>query len=349
MKLFGPTAVLTETANLVMKEDTTALEQLSIDINAPFTITGNIIEPPLILALYENKTKVIEWLVSKGADLNVTGRPAIVAAAANCKPRIIELLLQHGADVNAVDRVGKTAVGAALYHNRYDLLPILINNGYRIHEDGHSLRQAVSARQYKAIDLFLAAGLDVNLHTPDMVYPYNPTAVAIAARNNDLKMVQLLVQHGADVTIKDKYGERPFNAAVENKNADMIAFLKGLEPEAWHNEEQRLADLKSYKIPPELLTILRSDNRRIDIKDNEYISYVVFNSLLDVKEVNWQKRKFIDLLGEVDNYGAEGLLVWYPKKKCLAYADYEHEEFRELCSVKEFLAAPGQQLNKIFE
>ncbi len=54
------------------------------------------------------------------------------------------------------------------------------------------------------------------------------------------------------------------------------------------------------------------------------------------KEVFWSKHKFLNLLSDVDNYGADGFLVWYPKKKCLAFADFEHEEFKELCSIKEF-------------
>lgn len=349
MKLFGPTAVLTNTATLIINENISALEASGIDVDAPFQITTHVVEPPIILALYENKVKVIEWLLTKGVQLNVKERPAIVAAAAKCNTKTITGLLENGADVNAKDRVGKTAMSNVLYNKRYELIPVLLSNGYRLLEDGVSLRQAVSNRQYKAIDLFLAAGLDVNLHTADMVYPYNPTAVTVAAQNNDFKMVQLLVQHGADVTIKDKYGERPFNAAVANKNNDMIAFLKSLEPEAWHNEEQRIIDLKSYKIPAELLAILRSDDRRIALPNSKEVSYIEFNALLEVKEVNWQKRKFLDLLSKVDNDGADGVLVWYPKNKCLAFADYEHEAFKELCSVKEFLENPGAQIDKIFE
>ena len=99
----------------------------------------------------------------------------------------------------------------------------------------------------------------------------------------------------------------------------------------------------------ELLAILRSDNRRIALPNSKEVSYIEFNALLDVKEVNWQKRKFLDLLSKVDNDGADGFLVWYPKKKCLAFADYEHEEFRELCSMKAFLENPEAQIDKIFE
>ena len=114
------------------------------------------------------------------------------------------------------------------------------------------------------------------------------------------------------------------------------------------NEEQKIEDLKSYKIPKELLKILRSENRRITI-DSVNVNFIEFASLLNVKEVVWNKHKFLDLLSDVDNYSADGFLVWYPKKKCLAFADFEHEEFKELCNIKEFLENPSKQIDKIFE
>ena len=47
--------------------------------------------------------------------------------------------------------------------------------------------------------------------------------------------------------------------------------------------------------------------------------------------------------------GAEGFLVWYPKNKKLAFADYEHGTFTELCTFEAFMANPSAQINKIFE
>ena len=47
--------------------------------------------------------------------------------------------------------------------------------------------------------------------------------------------------------------------------------------------------------------------------------------------------------------GAEGFLVWYPKNKKLAFADYEHGTFTELCTFDAFMANPSAQIDKIFE
>lgn len=352
MKLFGPNANLSEIARLIMSEDIAALEQelaKGLNLNSKLPITERISETPLTLALCEKKKKVIDWLLSKKVELNDPGNPAILMACSNTDVKTVKQLIEHGAHVNARHKIGKSALNAALYGNNYDLIPVLIEAGYDLKNDGVSLRQAVSNRQYKAIELLLDHGVDVNFCKPDMVFPYNSTPVHIAAKNNDIKTVKQLVAQGADVTIKDQYGERPYNCAVASNNAEMMAFLKALEPEQWHNEEQRLTALKSYKLPEVLLKILRSTDRRLELPGNEHVRFIVFNTLLEVKEVSWMKHKFLDLLAEVDNYSRDGFLVWYPKKKCFAFADYEHQEFKELCSAKEFFADPSAQIDKLFE
>ncbi len=351
MKLFGPNAVLTEQAQWIMQEDIAQLETLlqgDFDIDAELHVTQHVNVPPVILALAENKLKALDWLLTHKVQLNNPEHPAIIMAASNCKVKTVQLLLDAGAEVNIRDRVGKTALHAALYGKKYDTIPLLLANGYHKEKDGKALRQAVSSRLYPAIKMLLEAGFDVNFHQPDMVFPYNPSAVCVAAQNNDFATVKLLVAHGADVSLKDNYGERAYNAAVAVKNEEMIAYIRALEPEQWHNEEQRLTDLKSYKMPEALIELLRNENRRIEIPNNENLQYLVFHSILDIKEVNWKKHKFLDLVAETDNYSADGFLVWYPKKKCLAYADYEHETFTEICTVKDFLKDPGAQINKIF-
>ena len=106
-------------------------------------------------------------------------------------------------------------------------------------------------------------GADINYHKPDMVFPYASTPVTEAARHpyastpvteaarhNDFLTVRRLVEQGADITIPDKYGDRPYTVAVQNKNQEMAAYLKALEPEEWHNEQEKTRQLTPYKLEP---------------------------------------------------------------------------------------------------
>ena len=78
------------------------------------------------------------------------------------------------------------------------------------------------------------------------------------------------------------------------------------------------------------------------------VKYIEFHSLFNIKEVEWKKHIFIDLLTKVDKYGADGFLVWYPKKKSFAFADFEHQELKVLCNAKNFFKDPAKQIEKIF-
>ena len=52
------------------------------------------------------------------------------------------------------------------------------------------------------------------------------TAFHIAARNNDIKTVQLLLQYDADTDIKNKDGETPLSIARERKYKEIIREIK---------------------------------------------------------------------------------------------------------------------------
>ena len=102
-----------------------------------------------------------------------------------------------------------------------------------------------------------------------MVFPYASTPVTEAARHNDFSMVRWLVEQGADITIPDKYGDRPYTVAVQNKNQEMAAYLKALEPEEWHNEQEKARQLMPYKLPAKLVEYLKTGPLRLDLKTVE--------------------------------------------------------------------------------
>ena len=98
----------------------------------------------------------------------------------------------------------------------------------------------MSDGEAKLAKLLLEKGADINYHKPDMVFPYASTPVTEAARSNNFLMVRWLVEQGADITLVDKYGDRPYSVAVQNKNQEMADYLKALEPEEWHNEQEKI-------------------------------------------------------------------------------------------------------------
>lgn len=51
----------------------------------------------------------------------------------------------------------------------------------------------------------------------------------------NMAMVQFLVEHGADVMIAEKDGERPYTIAVSNKHTAMADYLRSLELADFHH------------------------------------------------------------------------------------------------------------------
>lgn len=110
---------------------------------------------PVMLAVYHdtrrnNQTKVLRYLLERGADPNVTtsnGETPLQVAVIllpcddltehdyentfsfESLVEIMQLLIAHGADVNAVDRKGRTALHYACHEGEIDLIRLLLRHG----------------------------------------------------------------------------------------------------------------------------------------------------------------------------------------------------------------------------
>jgi hypothetical protein len=348
--LFGPNSELTPIAKLIMAEDIAGLDATlgrEWKLNQPFKFTADGSEYLAIsLAIIKNKQRVLDYLIRKRANLNVKDSPAIPLAAECADLATIEKLLDAGAHIDARNNVGSNAYSRALYAERFDLLPFLLKKGLRVDADaGKSFRQAVGNRQREAVEFFLKAGIDPDLRSPDMVYPFSPSAVQVAAANDDFDMVRLLVDHGADVTLQDAFGERPFLAAVNNKNVVLQSYLRALEPGAWHDPQRKIELLQSYGVTQDLIEFLQCNDRRIHV-GSDHCSWLDFHHLLNVRELDWSGGPYLVLLADLDDGCACGWISWSKRKRRLVVVDEEHYEFTLLGSWAEFVADPMSQIAK---
>ncbi|MBQ9455763.1 MAG: ankyrin repeat domain-containing protein [Thermoguttaceae bacterium] len=83
--------------------------------------------------------------------------------------------------------------------------------------------EAAGRGKYEIVEQKLAAGTDVN--EPDTFF--GETALHRAAKEGDLKMVQILLSHGARVDTENQYGETPLHFAIRGRNPEVVqAILK---------------------------------------------------------------------------------------------------------------------------
>ncbi|MBQ4901443.1 ankyrin repeat domain-containing protein [Paenibacillus sp. Marseille-P2973] len=305
---------------------------------------------PLDLALVSQRADVVKLLVEHGANLNVKQNPAFLRAVRYCKEDLVRYIAAQGAKLDMVNQMGSGAYSQAYYGNKKNI-PLIHELGLDIKEHGGDvLRQAVSDHDLKTLTYLLDQGVDINYNQPDMVYPYRATPLTVAARMGSMAMVKFLIEHGADVTLAEKDGDRPYTIAVSNKDTVMADYLKSLEPAEFHNLENKKYELKKYKLTDELVRFLTGDRLRLELAQNEYeIGYIDFFALTDTIEMKVGRQKLLRLSADIDNY-SDLLLLWNPKNKGrIGCYDVEHQNYADLCSFGEFLVQPERHLINFLE
>lgn len=302
---------------------------------------------PLELAVQENREDMVRLLVERGADLTQNGDELLFAAIKCQNYSMLSYLVEAGVRLGENQR--------SIYH-LFSFLeglknPELLTIVDRLQIDfkrygGEPLRTAVWGGDRMLAEYLIQNGADIDYHKLDEMFPYASTPVIEAARHNDFDMVRWLVGQGADITIKDKYGDRPYTLAVQNKNQEMAAYLRNLEPEDWHNEENRAQQLAAYKMPTEMVEYLKTGPWRLEFPEQDEVQWAELYSYMDVLEVTWKRKKLLSVMAQMDNY-PDYLLLWNPKDRKLWYLDAEHEEFHALATWEDFIADPGKYLNRM--
>ena len=155
---------------------------------------------------------------------------------------------------------------------------------------GEAFRAAVSDGEAKLAKLLLEKGADINYHKPDMMFPYASHPCHRGRPLQRFPYGALARGKGADITIADKYGNRPYTVAVQNKNQELADYLKALEPEDWHNEKEKIRQLMPYKLPAKLVEYLKTGPFAFGIPEQEWVKWAELYSYMDVQEMTWKRK-----------------------------------------------------------
>lgn len=313
-------------------------------------------ELPITLALVAENFDSIKWLVEHGANLEDKNTPAFLAAVRYCDKDIIRYITDKGANIHALNNVKSDAFTQAIYGNKPENLPLIHELGHTVPKHGGAaFARAVNPisrkPDYNILDFFIQNGVDVNYKVPgwDNVYSWRPTPLCIAARYGDLELCKYLVAHGADVMLSEKGGTRPYSIAVERGDMEMAEYFKSLEPPEFHNTQNKLAELKSYKLPKALLDFLQGKNLRLDFGECEAVhgcAFVDFFALTDVVPMKAGRQKVLRLSRVVDYY-SDLYIVWNPKTKHIAFYDEEHEVFRDIAAFDDFMENAVSYMSRV--
>lgn len=144
-------------------------------------------------------------------------------------PTLTEYLLKRGMPVNALDPHGRTGLYVSVKARRPELVEIFLkhhadaNDGS--HEDGVTpLMLAAETGQDDVAVLLLNHGAD-----PTLKDKQGSTALHRAAAMLHLSTVKMLVQHGADPNARDAGGHTPLALAQADQSAEKAEARKKIE------------------------------------------------------------------------------------------------------------------------
>ncbi|MBO4405988.1 MAG: ankyrin repeat domain-containing protein [Alphaproteobacteria bacterium] len=184
-----------------------------------------------------------------------------------------ELLIKHGADKNVTDRDGNTTLMLAAEKGKIKLAKLLLKKS-NLNSDlnvevidlllsgKNNIPRSKAWISEKSESVLKAMPIDINAQDK-----YGCTALMLAANNGHYGMVQLLLEHGADVNIKSNKGNTALMAAVVNRGRyGMLQLLleHGADPNIRQGSEndsplifviKRMVEVKS-RLPEEDKTYL---------------------------------------------------------------------------------------------
>lgn len=201
----------TQTVNTDMKNNDallTAVEQGDkaailklLDEGANINVTDQRGRTPLMITVHGNQLDLFNLLIEKGADVNIrddrSDNPLLYAGAEGMLP-FVQAAIAAGADTTITNRFGGTALIPAADRGHVDIVE----------------------------ELLTTSDVDVN-HVNGLGWTALLEAVILGdGGTNHQRIVELLIEHGADVNLADGEGVTPLQHA---KNRGFNEIIEALE------------------------------------------------------------------------------------------------------------------------
>ena len=204
------------------------------DISARIESTG---ATPLMIAARHGRDNIVEFLIDKGADISATGTnlvyqtTALHMAAQYGHIKVIKLLLKHGANVNSRMTIGVSPLFAAAEAGNGEVVEFLLSKGaavnFRNIHGANAVLAAARGQHLPIIRKLVSAGGRVNVQLKKNL----KTALHMAVMEDRSAVAAVLLEKGADPTIKDADGSTPMAIAQKKRNFELVKLLGKYETE----------------------------------------------------------------------------------------------------------------------
>jgi ankyrin repeat protein len=209
------------------------IAKLLLDAKAGPNVQDRTGKTPVTVAAEKGNAEVLKLLLAAGGDANardqVQGSPLLWAAGLGT-PDTVRVLLEAGANPNIADVNGMTPLMWASGVGRPEVVELLVAKGADLKATDRmggetALMRAIRTGKVETVKLLLAKGGDIaGKNTLGM------TPFLIACGYGNMDKIKMLIDAGADKTVKDSRGWGAIDHARNRVDADRDVVVKFLEP-----------------------------------------------------------------------------------------------------------------------
>lgn len=165
------------------------------------------------------------WMIIAGC----AAKSPLMRAVADGDSFSAQTLIKQGADVNIKDSNGYSALTHAVIKGHKDIAKILLENKANLRVTdvygNNLLLIAASSCNSEMLQFLIDNGLELNSKNNEGATALHNTAQCYKSHKS-YSSTKLLIEKGADASIKDSYGLTPLNYALYSKHVDTVAIIR---------------------------------------------------------------------------------------------------------------------------
>ncbi|XP_010069439.2 potassium channel SKOR isoform X1 [Eucalyptus grandis] len=177
-------------------------------------------------AAYDGDLHRLKHLVAAGADPGLTDynkKSPLHVAASRGHQEIVSFLIEQRVCIDIPDESGNTPLLEAIKHGHDQIVPLLVKAGasLMIDDAGGFLCTAVARRDTDLLKRTLDNGINPNAKNYD-----SRTPLHVAASEGSYSVASLLLEAGASVLAKDRWGSTPLDESRLSGDKNLIKLLE---------------------------------------------------------------------------------------------------------------------------